>query len=173
MSSNSAKEKQSLEKAATELFIKAYERRFGTSISYLCHNAPMKPDVSCELNGERIDFEIAHLYGSEQEAMKILGRELTDETRLALQQLSQNGDTDSRLQKALLRILCNKAVKRYDSNNVWLVIRNAHPSWRISDALQLNNALAFPDSHPFSQIWLIRDFAGKEGILRLFPEPIR
>ena len=169
MKNQSVEEKLQLEKAATELFIAAYEKRFGISISYLCHNTPSKPDVSCELDGQRIDFEIAHLYGSEQEAMDILGRELTEETRQALQDLTHNGDTDNRLQKALLRILQNKAVKHYDSAKVWLVIRNAHPSWRVNDALHLFQSLAFPDSHPFEQIWLIKDFSGQEGILRLFP----
>ena len=64
--------------------MRAYEKETGHKIRHLWHNLPTKPDVSCLLEGEKLDIEVAHLYGSEAEAMKILGRSLSAETQSAL-----------------------------------------------------------------------------------------
>jgi hypothetical protein len=36
-----------------------------------------KPDVYCRFEGDRLDLDVAHLYGGDQEAMQILKRELS------------------------------------------------------------------------------------------------
>ncbi len=56
--------------------MRLYQHKFGVKMQHIWHNEPAKPDVSCYLEQQRLDLEIAHLYGSEAEAMKILGREL-------------------------------------------------------------------------------------------------
>ena len=80
--SSSEQEKIALEHQAARLFMRWYERNTGIRIRHIWHNEPQKPDVSCYLDGARLDLEIAHLYGSEEEAMQILGRNLSDKTRL-------------------------------------------------------------------------------------------
>lgn len=169
MTSPSETEKQRLEHEAARLFMRWYERETGQRIRHIWHNRPSKPDASCFLNGQRLDLEIAHLYGTEQEAMQILGRELPAPTQHALQVLDRETDAHSRLLKALNRILRNKAGKHYASERVWLVIRNAHPAWTRDEVLTLRHHIKVPSRHPFEQIWMVGDMNGQTGIVQLYP----
>ena len=87
---NGNEEKIKLEHEAARLFMRLYEQRFGITMRHIWHNEPARPDVSCYYDNQRLDLEIAHLYGSEAEAMQILGRSLSLQTHqelLALQQV--------------------------------------------------------------------------------------
>lgn len=165
----SEQEKITLEHQAAKLFMRWYEHDSGMHIRHLWHNRPSKPDVSCRLEGQRLDLEIAHIYGSEQEAMKILGRELSNNTRQELRDLEQTSAPDERLLKALNRILFNKSLKHYNTQRVWLVLRNAHPAWNAEQIKALQHCIAVPNAHPFEQIWIVADWTGKSGIVQLFP----
>ncbi len=167
--SDSRSEKIELEHQAAKLFMRWYEQLTGMQIRHIWHNEPTRPDVSCRLEGERLDLEIAHLYGSEQEAMKLLGRELTPHTSEELQALARVDDQHQRLLDALNRILANKAQKNYDSARVWLVIRNVHPAWTVEDIRGLQHGISVPPRHPFEQIWIVGDFNGTSGIVQLYP----
>ncbi len=166
---SSSAEKLHLEHEAAKLFMRSYEKSTGHEIRHIWHNQPIRPDVSCELEGERLDLEIAHLYGSEQEAMKILGRNLTDKTRDELKQQACCSNVHQRLLNALNRILTNKAQKHYDSKKVWLVIRNAHPAWTADSITHLRQQIDVPTHHPFEQIWIVADLKANSGIVQLFP----
>lgn len=165
---NSTEEKIALEHQAAKIFMRSYEKQSKKEIRHIWHNQPRKPDVSCKLEGTQLDLEIAHLYGSELEAMAILKRKISKRTRAELKEQALE-NTDQRLFSALQRILYNKATKRYDSERVWLVIRNAHPDWTAPIIADKANHLEIPDGHPFEQIWIIGDLEGKTGIVRLFP----
>lgn len=167
--SSSEKEKIALEHQAAKLFMRWYEQQTGKPIRHLWHNRPTKPDVSCRFEGQRLDIEVAHLYGSEQEAMQILKRDLSDKTRQELQKLEKNTAPESRLLTALNRILLNKSFKHYKTQRVWLVIRNAHPAWSKTEIQALQHYITVPSSHPFEQIWIVGDWDGKSGIVQLFP----
>ena len=167
--SNSESEKIALEHEAARLFMRWYERNTGLQIRHIWHNQPIKPDVSCLLNGSRLDLEIAHLYGSEVEAMHFLGRELDEKTKQELQALDQVEDTHMRLLRALNRILVNKSQKQYQSERVWLVIRNAHPAWTAEEIFALQHRIEIPVHHPFEQIWMVGDMQGLSGIVQLYP----
>ncbi|XOV81352.1 MAG: hypothetical protein ACFHVJ_07330 [Aestuariibacter sp.] len=147
-----------------------YEKNTGNKIRHIWHNEPRKPDVSCYLDGERLDLEIAHLYGSSEEAMQILNRELTEETQAELEKQSLLSDTQERLLAALNRILANKSLKYYKTSQVWLVIRNANPGWSKEEIIALQDRINIPDDHPFQQIWIVCDMAGSTGIVQLYPE---
>ncbi len=166
---SSSEEKVHLEHEAAKLFMRHYEKKTGHEIRHIWHNEPNRPDVSCVLQGSRLDLEIAHLYGSEQEAMKILDRELTERTRAELREQACCSNVHQRLLNALNRILMNKAQKTYDSKRVWLVIRNAHPAWTAETIMSLQHQINVPFEHPFEQIWMVADFKGKSGIVQLFP----
>ncbi|MCW8944627.1 MAG: hypothetical protein OQL27_07615 [Sedimenticola sp.] len=166
---SSEHEKIQLEHQAAKLFMRWYEQNTGKKIRHIWHNRPIKPDVSCKFEGDRLDLEVAHLYGSEQEAMQILGRELSDITLEALRDLETVPDPHARLLKALNRILENKSHKHYKTKRVWLVIRNAHPAWGAAEIKALQHHIDVPGSHPFEQIWMVGDFEGKSGIVQLYP----
>lgn len=164
----SEQEKVELEHQAAKLFMRWYERNTGKHIRHIWHNQPDRPDVSCLFEGEKLDLEIAHLYGSEEEAMAILGRNLDEKTRLSLHSL-QKDPVDSRLLAALNRILENKSTKTYRSNRVWLVIRNAHPAWKKEDIKSLEHRINMPEPHVFEKVWIVGDMEGKTGIVRVYP----
>lgn len=167
MSSKSEKEKLRLEERATKAFIHAYEQQFHQHIVFLRHNTPAKPDVSCLLSGVEIDFEIAHLYGSEEEAMAHLGRDIPEDTLQELRVMDASQSPEKRLIHALNRLIDKKSQKFYDSDNVWLVICNTHPFWRVLDGPSFKQELTIPNSMIFAQIWLINDIAGEDGIVSL------
>ncbi len=165
---SSIDEKIELEHQAARIFMRLYQHKFGIKMQHIWHNQPAKPDVSCYLEQQRLDLEIAHLYGSEAEAMKILGRELKGGTLDALQSLTQFPVAE-RLLQALDRLIQNKAQKSYDSEKVWLVIRNAHPDWHAQELEQTPQLLQIPAQHPFEQIWLVADMTGQAGLVPLYP----
>ncbi|MEW9797326.1 hypothetical protein [Alteromonas sp. CYL-A6] len=165
----SEKEKIVLEHQAAKLFMRWYESITGREIRHIWHNQPQKPDVSCYLDGQRLDMEIAHLYGSEPDAMRILKRELSAKTKAELKKQAGLTNTDERLMEALHRILVNKSKKSYHSERVWLVIRNANACWDRQRIEALKSRIRVPANHPFEQIWIVCDMKGETGIVRLYP----
>ncbi|BFM47841.1 hypothetical protein [Marinomonas sp. THO17] len=165
---DSEKEKIELEHQAAKLFMRCYEKNTGKPIRHIWHNNPIRPDVSCMFEGQRLDLEIAHLYGSEEEAMEILGRHLTQKTCDVLAQLKEE-PAEERLLASLNKILTNKSSKHYRTQRVWLVIRNAHPEWQKADIKAVEHLISMPEPHAFEKVWILGDFEGKTGIVRLYP----
>ena len=168
MMSPSQSEKIKLEHEAARLFMRLYEAAFQQPMRHIWHNEPRKPDVSCYLDNQKLDLEIAHLYGSEAEAMLILGREINEQTLSALHHLLLS-PVEDRLLEALNTLLLSKAQKTYHSERVWLVIRNANPLWNKEELIRNIHLVYLPDSHPFEQIWVIGDMQGSSGIIKLYP----
>lgn len=166
--STSERDKKNLEHEAARLFMRAYEKTFGHEIRHIWHNKPRKPDTSCLLEDEHLDLEIAHLYGSEAEAMVLLGKDLPERSKLDLHLLEESTDTNDRLLAALNLILENKSTKHYRSNRVWLVIRNTHPDWNAEVIKSMAPNIVIPTVHPFEQIWMVADMKGESGVLCLY-----
>ncbi|MAA70730.1 MAG: hypothetical protein CL679_03265 [Bermanella sp.] len=164
---SSEEEKLILEHDAAKLFMRQYEQLTGHEIRHIWHNQPKRPDVSCMLEGEKLDLEIAHLYGSPKEAMDILKQGINRNVQHQLERQEKLSDIHERLISALNAILKNKAGKTYDSERVWLVIRNAHPAWDREQVLQAMHEITVPYGYQFDQIWLVADFSGESGIVRL------
>jgi hypothetical protein len=166
--SDSQREKLRLEHEAARLFMRLYEGCYQMPIRHIWHNEPKKPDVSCYLGPDQLDLEIAHLYGSEAEAMLLLGRDLGEKTWQYLQELGST-EPDERLLTALNRILASKGQKDYHSERVWLVIRNMNPLWTREDFLLRMDRIHLPVGHAFEQVWVVADFRGESGLVRIFP----
>jgi len=162
----SEKEKIALEHQAAKLFMRLYESQFNIEIRHIWHNAPAKPDVSCYLNGQQLDLEIAHLYSSESEAMAVLGRPLSLNMQRELALMAQTPD-DEHLTTALSRLLSQKYKKKYTSERVWLVIRNASSLWHRPELELALHQLQTPKNQPFEQVWLVCDYFGKEGLCQI------
>jgi hypothetical protein len=173
--------KRQLERDAAKHFLRLYEQQHHTPMRDISHNEPSKPDISCHLDGQALDLEIAHLYANSSEA-KILTREIiqqvqgqsasiaaSDKELELLTYLSDLVEMNSqqRLVTALTRILNSKGRKTYDSPRVWLVIRNASPLWQAKDFHQCMQYFHVPEN-PFEQIWLLPEFDGSEAPIQLF-----
>ncbi|MFY8274421.1 hypothetical protein AAEU32_09870 [Pseudoalteromonas sp. SSDWG2] len=165
--SDSEIEKLKLEHEAARLFLRAYERKYHTPMRHIWHNEPAKPDVSCYMDNERLDIEIAHLYANEHEAMAVLGRPLNLDIQRQLAQLALNAGSEQ-LHVALTRLLAAKATKRYDSQRVWLLIRNASTLWHHDDFVKTIGDIDVPQGHVFEQIWLLSDWHAKETPILLW-----
>lgn len=171
--------KRQLERDAAKHFLRLYEQMHGSPMRNIWHNEPAKPDISCHLEGSPLDLEIAHLYASSSEA-KMLTQELliqienketskvySKEQELIryLANLSEM-DSQQKLTTALNCILNSKGQKSYDSQRVWLVIRNASPLWQAKDFHQCMKHFTIPEN-PFEQIWLLPEFDGSEPAIRI------
>ena len=167
--SQSEIEKRQLEEQAAKLFCQWYSQSQTTPMEFLHLNDPSRPDTTCALGQETVDIEIAHLYGTQQDAMQILGKDLDSKVSEELATLEQTTSTAQRLLHALNRILYNKAQKHYDSERVWLVIRNAHPAWQAQDIRQHCQQIQLATEHPFQQIWILGDWQGNSGAVKIFP----
>ena len=154
--SSSEAEKIRLEHQAAKTFMRRYEASFGLPMRHIWHNTPSKPDVSCYLDGKKLDLEIAHLYGSEAEAKALLGRKLSIKTQQILQHLARTPPTH-RMIEALNHVLQSKAEKSYQSERVWLVIRNLNPHWQTPAFAEHAHLITSIQSYPFEQIWLLSD----------------
>jgi hypothetical protein len=173
--------KRQLERDAAKHFLRLYEQMYATPMRNIWHNEPSRPDISCHLNGQPLDLEIAHLYASTSEA-KILTREIIEQVQGGEPFISPskkeqelldyladliNISSQQRLVTALTRILASKAQKTYDSPRVWLIIRNASPLWRAEDFIQCIPYFQVAEN-PFEQIWLLPEFDGSQPPIQLF-----
>lgn len=163
--SHSEHEKRRLEREAAKLFMKRYEQETSRPIRHIWHNEPAKPDISCYLDKEQLDLEIAHLYASADEARYIRSPCNKDRLWQYLEEQSSL-EPEEKLDSALLRLLNNKALKHYDSDRVWLVIRNASALWNREQILRAQQHFC-QSNHPFEQIWIIPDFSGQEPLIRV------
>ncbi|MCC5796821.1 MAG: hypothetical protein JJU48_05800 [Methylophaga sp.] len=163
-------EKIELEHEAAKLFMRLFEKQTGIHMRHIWHNEPQQPDVSCYFDHQRLDIEIAHIYGSEEEARLILGKSASLRTLEVLHEL-MNIPAEQRLLSALNAILESKSHKRYHSERVWLVLRNANPLWTRQEIEVNRHLVSIPEAHPFEQIWVVGDMRGESGIVQLYPEP--
>ncbi|ASP39639.1 hypothetical protein CHH28_13575 [Bacterioplanes sanyensis] len=160
-------EKRKLEHDAAKLFMRRYELQFGQPMRHIWHNDPAKPDVSCFLQGQQLDLEIAHLYAHQDEAKWVSGRRADDPLWRYLHELITLSEQQQPVH-ALQRLLSSKAGKHYDSDRVWLVIRNASPVWQRSQLLQATQQLSVHGGE-FEQIWLLPDLLGQEDLIAIWP----
>jgi hypothetical protein len=164
-------EKKNLEHSAIQKFASAMS--FGLRQNKLIitdfneRDEKGKPDTICRLGSKTIGVEIAHVYGSGLDAMKLLGRELSSAQNRALAQQAQI-PLDYRIPNSLNRILSKKSKKHYSIEPVWLLIRNAFPIWTRADFVRYRGKIVIPIHHRFERIWLLCGVDSRYGILRLY-----
>jgi len=160
-------EKENLEISAAEIFCKCYPKNTGICAKFFGLNKPPLPDATCKIGNTTIDLEIAHLYGSSIDAQRLLGRKrrvpFTEETLKEQRLIPLN----LRIPCELNSILENKSNKTYETERVWLVIRNGFPLWAKEDFENYKSEIILPLSHPFEKIWLICDARGNTGLIEI------
>ncbi len=129
---------------------------------------PPEPDALCLLNGEELGVEVAHLYGTGQDAERITGNMRKRRNPLSKEALMQK--TLKPLRERVIaelnnNILAKKATKHYSRSPVWLLVRNMFPAMNRHDFERYRDEIIVPDGHPFRQIWLLSEHDG--GLLQL------
>lgn len=161
-------EKQNLERGAITEFTEALASLIQPR-SLVFHELrnPPEPDGFCSLDGKPLHIEVGHLYGTESDAKRLLGR--NGKSAPTEKQVLQSAliPLDRRLLAPLNHLLAVKATKTYETDCVWLLIRSAFPLWNVSDFTEYKADIAIPSEHPFEQIWLLCGPQSSFGVLRL------
>jgi hypothetical protein len=161
-------EKQGLERGAITAFSEALADLI-PPINLLFHELrePPEPDGFCSLLGEFLHIEVGHIYGTESDAKRLLGR--TGQSAPTEKQVLHASLTplDQRLLVPLNNLLADKATKNYKSDRVWLLVRSGFPLWSVRDFEEHRQNIVIPSAYPFEQIWLLCGPDASFGVLRL------
>ena len=160
------------ESEALRYFVTAYNRSNNDQLQFIAllepGPPPPEPDAWCLLNGKELGVEVAHLYGTGQDAERLTKPDqqhrrnpLTEEERI----LNRIKPFRKRVLAPLNDILRDKAEKQYRRSPVWLLVRNMFPLWLVQDFEQHKDEIAVPEYSPFQHIWLLGEHDG--GLLRL------
>lgn len=137
---------------------------------------PPEPDALCSFDSQPLHVEVAHVYGTQSDAKKLLGRTGKSAPTQAQQMLSARVSldgclgTDGRLLRLLTPLndlLSDKATKKYQTSRVWLLVRSASPLWNRVDFVENQACIAVPTEHPFEKIWLLCGPRASCGLLQL------
>jgi len=163
------KQKDNLEHHAVLNFIELYNRNHKRQLQLIRACRPPMPDTLCCLHRREIGIEVAHVYGSNDEAaMRVGGKTLDDfPHRVCLDR--HVTALDVRALNCLHDKLKRKATRTYGFTPTWLLIRNAFVPWSFAEYRQHKNEIIVPETHPFTQIWFMCDkkSLGTPGIMRL------
>src|SRR5438105_4561519 len=110
--------------------------------------APPEPDFIFNLDTSCLGLEVAHLFGSERDARRLLGRAWATETTREAEVEHAMMPLNVRVPSELSRILAQKAGKTYP-RPTWLLVCNAYPLWDRADFQMYPEVLNVPSSHPF------------------------
>ena len=163
-----ADEKGALERAAVEQFAEIFSALVGRGhLRFHALLPPPQPDAHCFLSDADIYIEVAHIYGTDADARRILGRTGYAEPSHEEQLHSSLVPLNHRVISQLNMVLAQKSKKTYTSSPIWLVVRNAFPLWKDTDFQRHRNQIQVPASCPFSEIWLVCGPRVDFGLMRL------
>lgn len=163
------KQKDNLEYYAVINFISEYNRSYKKQLHFVRQSKPPKPDVICLHNKKEIGIEVAHTYGSGEEAAIRLGNRNSSDFPNTLHRKRRITPVDIRALNSLNAIMTKKATKTYDISSTWLLIRNGFPLWSLSDYRNYKKEIFIPEETPFHKIWLLCDenSVKPHGIMRI------
>ena len=119
------------------------------------------------MDGQDIYIEVSHLYGLSSDAKRLLGRRGHSYPGTEEQQQARLTPLSIRIGQAFLTLLQDKCEKTYNTDSVWLLIRNANPLWVYSDFKAYLADINIPPKHPFERIWLLCGRGADSGIIDL------
>ena len=127
------KQKDNLEYYAVNNFITEYNRTHKRLLFFISQCKPPKPDIICRHHKREIGVEIAHTYGTGEEAAVRLGNRNSYDFPDKVHRKRRIIPVNFRALDSLNKILLKKATREYELSHIWLVIRNAFPLWSLSD----------------------------------------
>jgi len=160
-------EKIRLEVYAVIYFLRYLRKNSQSKVRLKKIASPPYPDVICEIDGQEIGMEVAHLYGSQRDARQIFGRSKPIEKTMKHRVKHSIVPLNFRIPNDLNEILDSKAKKIYPGKT-WLLIRTAYPLWDFNDFQFYMDEVIIPESHHFENIWLLCDQKGLSGAINLY-----
>ncbi|MFC1495725.1 hypothetical protein ACFL6W_10625 [Thermodesulfobacteriota bacterium] len=162
-------QKDNLEYYAVKNFITEYNRTHKKRLFFISQCKPPKPDTICRHHKREIGVEIAHTYGTGEEAAVRLGNRDSNDFSDEVHRKRSIIPFNYRALDSLNKILSKKATRTYELSHIWLVIRNAFSLWSLSDYRKYKKDIFIPEKHPFRQIWILCDenSAQPNGIMRI------
>lgn len=140
-------EKERLEKAACEQFVKIYNQQFSSKFTIVKHQD--KPDfIIGNQDEEQLGIEVSHLYHDQREAMLLLGREK------GMHGLMSFNDLLDALNR-LLQKKFDEAQKYPYKGDKHLVVRTTSPIWGNKDFKGSREKILVPSLSAFEKVWLI------------------
>ena len=163
------KQKDNLEYYAVINFISEYNRTHKRQLHFVQQAKPPKPDLICLHNKKEIGIEVAHTYGSGEEAAIRLGNRNSEDFPEAIHRKRRITPVNIRALNSLNTIMAKKVDKKYEVSPMWLLIRNGFPLWSLSDYQNYKENIFIPKETPFHQIWLLCDenSVKPHGIMRI------
>ena len=158
---------------ALQHFVATYNRSYRSQLHFVKRlqpgqQLPPEPDTLCLLNGKELGIEVAHLYGTGQDAERITGAVQKRRNPLTEEELMANRLKPFRervLTELNTKILAKKAKQDYRRSPVWLLVRNMFLLCSSQDFEQHMDEIIVPEKHPFQHIWLLGEHDG--GLLQL------
>ncbi|HYA43244.1 MAG TPA: hypothetical protein VEF34_18220 [Syntrophobacteraceae bacterium] len=163
------KQKHNLEYHAVLSFIAEYNRTRKRHIHFICQCEPPMPDTLCRLGDKQIGVEVAHTYGTGEEAATRLGnldmKDFPDKVHRGRRIIP----ISIRALRSLNDILAKKANAKYQFSPTWLLVRNGFFHFSLTDYCKSKGEILVPHGHPFEKIWLLCDerSIGPKGMMRL------
>jgi hypothetical protein len=142
-------EKENLERAACDYFIRSYNNDHGTRFEIVCHQD--RPDfLTRDSNsGETLGIEITHLFYDDKVAKMVLGR-LSGQLHGAMTLPNLIDKLNAKLAEKV-----NRAARYPHDGKLVLVIRVASPIFDKRDFEMYSDEIAVPTLNTFAEIWLL------------------
>jgi len=162
-------QKENLEYYALQNFIAYYNNTHKRKMAFIRQCQPPMPDIICRLERTEVGIEVAHTYGTGEEAAMRLGNRDAKNIPEDIHRTRRLVTVDDRATFSLNQLLMQKSKKLYKHDHLWLVVRNAFLLWSLHDYKLNKKMINIPANHPFRQVWLVCDqnSIGRPGIMRL------
>jgi hypothetical protein len=161
-------EKKDLERAAVVEFSKLFTANANRGTLELIELLdPPAPDTRCRFAQKDLFIEVAHVYGTEADAKKRLGREKVSAGNRPLSIGDAAVPFDIRVIQRLNHLLQKKSAKMYSGSPIWLLVRSAFPLMDLEDFMSYSDSIVVPANHPFAEIWLLCGSSAKDGAIKL------
>ncbi|MHB8482031.1 MAG: hypothetical protein ACYDBV_04735 [Nitrospiria bacterium] len=156
-------QKEDLEIAACEFFLKSFNIRQGSQFEIISHRDKPDFEVLDRYSEETFYLEVTHLYCNTEETKYLLGKpgnSLYLHSNIACLIDTLNHELEKKVQKS---------IKYSDDKRLVLLVRVACPEFGMNDFERFERDIIVPTVNVFGEIWLLFWDPKTDGFNDLFP----
>lgn len=163
-------EKRRLERGAFDAFASHFNERANRDIlSFVEHLSPPHPDLKCRLGAGNIYIEVAHAFGTEVDARKILRHGTKNQPNKREDQRNVIvKNMENRIIEPLNATIYEHCLKDYLGVPCWLLIRIGNFLYDLSEYESYKNRIVIPAHNSFQEIWLLCGPRKESGAVQLW-----